>query len=136
MGIHSIIVIKNEQGKYLQYFDKRWNCYLFPNCKLPNGEDSNIVKNKVALDLNIKEENIKISLVGCKKHKKFSESDKIVKEYVHYFYKVKIKSKLPNNTFKLNEIEYKWFSYSELMSNERIKKVNSDIIQFVKEYNM
>ena len=54
MGIHSIIVIKNAQGKYLQYFDKRWNCYLFPNCKLPN------------------------------------------------------------NTFKLNEIEYKWFSYSEL----------------------
>ena len=36
MGIHSIIVIKNAQGKYLQYFDKRWNCYLFPNCKLPN----------------------------------------------------------------------------------------------------
>lgn len=76
MGIHSIIVIKNAQGKYLQYFDKRWNCYLFPNCKLPN------------------------------------------------------------NTFKLNEIEYKWFSYSELMSNERIKKVNSDIIRFVKEFNM
>lgn len=76
MGIHSIIVIKNAQGKYLQYFDKRWNCYLFPNCKLPN------------------------------------------------------------NAFKLNEIEYKWFSYSELMSNERIKKVNSDIIRFVKEFNM
>ena len=68
--------------------------------------------------------------------KKFSESDKIVKEYVHYFYNVKINSKLPNNTFNLNYIDYKWFSYSELMNNERIKKVNSDIIQFVKEFNM
>ena len=99
MGIHSIIVIKNEEGKYLQYLDKRWNCYLFPNCKLTNGEDSNIVKNKVAVDFNLKEENIRVFLAGCKKHKKFSESDKIIKEYVHYFYNVKINSKLPNNIF-------------------------------------
>ena len=36
----------------------------------------------------------------------------------------------------MKEIEYKWFSYSELMNNERIKKVNSDIIQFIKEFNL
>ena len=55
MGIHSIIVIKNEKEQYLQYYDEKWNSYLFLNCKLPNGDDINAVKNKVANDLNIKQ---------------------------------------------------------------------------------
>jgi len=25
---HAIIIIKNNENKYLQYFDKRWNSYL------------------------------------------------------------------------------------------------------------
>lgn len=136
MGIHSIIVIKNEKDEYLQYYDKKWQCYLFLNCKLPNGDDCNIVKEKVAFDLNLEEKNIEISLVGFKRHKKFSESDKVEKEYVHFFYNVKIKSKLPDNEFYNNGIEYKWFSYSDFMNNERIKKVNGDIIHFVKDFNM
>ena len=40
MGIHSIIVIKNEKNEYLQYYDEKWKSYLFLNCKLPNGDDS------------------------------------------------------------------------------------------------
>ena len=61
MGIHSIIVIKNEKEQYLQYYDEKWNSYLFLNCKLPNGDDINAVKNKVANDLNIKQEFIKVT---------------------------------------------------------------------------
>ena len=80
MGIHSIIVIKNERNQYLQYFDERWNSYLFLNCKLPNGEDSNAVENKLADALKIDKKLIKVSLVGSKSHKKFSESAKIEKE--------------------------------------------------------
>ena len=38
--------------------------------------------------------------------------------------------------FKLNGIKYKCFTYLELMKDERIQKVNSDIVQFVKEFNM
>ena len=30
----------------------------------------------------------------------------------------------------------KWFSYSDLMNDERIQKVNSDIIEFVKEFKL
>lgn len=79
MGIHSIIVIKNEKNEYLQYFDERWNSYLFLNCKLPNGDDSELVKNKVSDALKIDKKD---------------------------------------------------------MNDERIQKVNSDIVQFVKEFNM
>lgn len=32
--MHAIIIIKNEKGEYLQYYDERWNSYLFLNCKL------------------------------------------------------------------------------------------------------
>ena len=30
--VHSIIIVKKED-KYLNYFDKRWGTYLFPNIK-------------------------------------------------------------------------------------------------------
>lgn len=136
MGIHSIIVIKNDRNEYLQYFDERWNSYLFLNCKLPNGDDAGIVKEKISDALNIKKELIKVSLVGNKQHEKFSESDKINKEYVHYFYKVDLDEKLEDNEFEVNGIKYKWFSYTDLMKNDRIQQVNSDIVQFVKEFNM
>lgn len=136
MGTHSIIVIKNDDNKYLQYFDERWNSYLFLNCKLPNGDDCNIVKKEISEALNIKEQFIKVSLVGNKRHEKFSESDKINKEYVHYFYKVDLDVELNDNEFEVNGVKYKWFEYSDLMKDERIQKVNSDIVQFVKEFNM
>ena len=136
MGIHSIIVIKNKRGEYLQYFDKKWNSFLFLNCKLPNGDDSNAIKSKIADDFNIKKDLVKVSLVGYKQHKKFSESAKVEKEYIHYFYNVILDTKLDDNMFELNGINYKWFSYSELMKDERIQEVNSDIVQFVRNFNM
>ena len=37
---HAIIIIKNEENRYLQYYENRWESYLFPNCKIFNGETS------------------------------------------------------------------------------------------------
>ena len=120
----------------MQYFDEKWNCYLFLNCKFTEEEDSNIVKEKIANSLEIDTNKIQVSFVGKKQHRKFSESAKIEKEYIHYFYNVKIDTKLNDKEFEVKGLKYKWFSYSNLMKDERIKKVNSDIIQFVKEFNM
>ena len=39
MGKHAIIIIKNEKDEYLQYFDEKWNSYLFVNCKMKNKDD-------------------------------------------------------------------------------------------------
>ena len=39
MGKHAIIVIKNKENEYLQYFDDKWNSYLFLNCKMQNKDD-------------------------------------------------------------------------------------------------
>ena len=136
MQTHSIIVIKNDKNEYLQYYDDNWNSYLFLNCKLPNVDNDKIVKDFISKNLNIRKENITISLVGKKCHNKFSERDKIQKEYTHYIYKVDLDEKLNYNEFELYDVKYKWFSYTDLMKDERIQYVNSDIIQFVKEFNM
>ena len=136
MGIHSIIVIKNKKGEYLQYFDQRWKCYLFLNCKLPNGEDNKIVKEKISEAFNIDDGKINVVLKGEKRHRKFSESAMKEKEYIHLFYEAKIDMEMVDKSFNINGIQYKWFSYSELLQDERIRKVNYDIIEYVKEFGM
>ena len=79
---HAIIIIKNEKNKYLQYYDNRWESYLFPNCKINH----------------------------------------------HYFYKCKIEKEFENR-----KIQFKWYSMEELLGDERIQMVNSDIVEYVKE---
>lgn len=130
---HSIIIIQNKKNEYLQYFDKEWQSYLFLNCKLPNGKDSNAIINRIEDLLRIRKDNIEVKYCDSRKHKKFSQSAKKEKEYIHYFYKVELLEELENNEFKINGVNYKWFSYKELLQDKRIQEVNSDIVQFVKE---
>ena len=139
MHKHSIIIIKNERNEYLQYFDKKWNSYLFLNSKMNNKNDVESIYNKLKQMLEIEKEDINISFIGEKTHKKFSESAKIEKEYQHYFYKVKLlksKEKFNQKEFECFDIKYKWFSFEEFQKDERIQKVNSDIIQFVKSFDV
>ena len=130
---HAIIIIKNKNGEYLQYYDNKWDCYLFPNCEMDyNLNIKNIEKTISGLNVDI----IDISLKMDKVHTKFSQSAKINKEYHHYFYLVKInddKNIMVNKEVVINGVKYKWFSYKELLDDERIKEVNSDIVGFVKE---
>lgn len=133
---HSIIIIQNNKNEYLQYYDKDWKSYLFLNCKMPNGEDNKKVINKVVEALNIEKELIEATYCDCKRHKKFSQSAKKEKEYIHYFYKVKINQEIENNEFEINGVKYKWFSHDELLHDKRIQEVNSDIVQFVNEINI
>lgn len=128
MGKHAIIIIKNKENKYLQYYDERWQSYLFLNCKINGAEDIDIIQKNVEAILGLKD--FKCNYLGMKKHTKFSESAQIEKEYEHYFYKIETTDELDNLTDN-----YKWFSYDELKNDERIQKVNSDIVGFVKEFD-
>ena len=95
-----------------------------------------IVTDFVSKSLNIDKEYIKVKYIDFKIHKKFSESAKVEKEYTHYFYQVEVLDNLPSNDFIINNIQYKWFTYNELLNNKRIMTVNSDIVGFIKEFNM
>lgn len=139
MGKHAIIVIKNNNDEYLQYFDEKWNSYLFMNCKMENEDDIDLIIAELNKSLEIDKENVKCYFIGEKKHTKYSESAKKEKEYIHYFYRIEILKK--NEKFEKKEFEflnkrYKWFSFDELEKDERIKKVNNDIVNYVKEFNM
>ena len=135
MSKHAIIVIKNN-NRYLQYYDLRWDSYLFLNCKLLDNNMLEIVTDFVSKSLNIDKKYIKAKYIDFKIHKKFSESAKVEKEYTHYFYQVEVLDNLPSNDFIINNIQYKWFTYNELLNNKRIMTVNSDIVGFIKEFNM
>ena len=118
---HYIIVIMNED-KLLQYYDNRWKSYLFLNTK----ED---LSKYVSTKLNDKINNIE--LLDDIVHQKYSIPHHVNKLYHHIIYKVTLEKNLPLETFKINGIEYKWFSIEELKNNKRIQEVNSDIVNFV-----
>lgn len=136
MSEHTIMMIKNDKNEYLNYYDTRWNSYLFLNNKVIGQLDDNVQKLFVANKLNISENKIELSLVYEKIHTKFSESAKKNKEYHHYFYDVKIRelpTVMTDKEFFINEINYKWFSMKELEEDKRIQEVNSDIVAMIKD---
>lgn len=131
---HAIIIIKNKKNEYLQYYEKRWNSYLFLNCKIESQYDIEKIENEVRQKLDVNK--MIISYVMDKVHTKFSESDKINKEYHHYFFTVNIenmRNKISSKEFVIADINFKWYSYEELLEDARIQKVNGDIINFIKE---
>lgn len=110
-SIHSIIIIKKD-NKFLNYYDNRWNMYLFPNIK---GNDIEDIKNKYHTD--------NVKYLFDKVHNKYSISHNKNKKYHHYFYEV-----------NANNISGKYFTLDELLADSKIKENNSDIISFIEEY--
>lgn len=134
---HSIIIIKNSKGEYLQYFDSRWNSYLFPNCKLINENHKQLINQYLVQNFDfLTSEKYTIEYIMDKIHVKFSESAKINKEYHHYFYNIKlnnIPNIMQNPTFIANDKSFKWFSLERLQEDKRIQQVNSDIVSFIRD---
>ena len=108
--IHSIIIIKKE-NKYLNYYDDRWKTYLFPNIK---GNDIEEIKNMYHTE--------NVELLFDKVHDKYSPPNKEVKTYHHYFYIVK------------EDINGEYFTLDELLSIEKVRENNSDVIGYIREY--
>ena len=126
MSIHAIIIIKNKD-KYLQYYDERWDSYLFPNMKLKKQfTDIDIIE---YVENNLNKKVIDCTFIKNIIHSKYSVSHKEVREYNHYFYLVNIDNYDFDNT-------YKFFSMDELKNNKRIMEVNSDIVSYIEEMNL
>lgn len=128
MGKHSILIIKNENKEYLQKYIDNWSSYLFLNCKLKDYTDIETVRKYIKEELGVTD--FKVDFVAYKIHNKFSQKDKIIKEYIHYFFNVKI-----NEEYTLKE-GFKWFSMEELENDKRIMEVNSDIVGHVKKLKL
>lgn len=127
---HAIIVIKDMNNNYLQYYDDRWNSFLFLNCKVNDCRDILKVKNEVYEKIGV--DDCLVDYKFDKVHTKFSVSNGIDKTYHHYFYEVKINDFDKGNEFEIGDIKFKWFSYDDLLNDKRIQEVNSDIVDFIK----
>ena len=107
---HSIIIIKKE-NKYLNYYDKNWKMYLFPNLK---GNDIEEIKNRYNTN--------NVKFLFDKVHEKYSVSHNEIRKYHHYFYQVD------------TEIKGEYFTLEELLNDPKVKKYNEDIINYIKDY--
>ena len=128
---HTILIIKNKD-KYLQYFDERWNSYLFLNTKVQGSVNEKELIKFIEERFNIKD--VTVEYKFDKVHSKYSPTANKEKTYHHYFYKVNLN--LEDNDFKINDIDYKWFTMDELEADKRIQEINSDIVSFIKENNI
>jgi N-acetylneuraminic acid mutarotase len=129
---HAIIVLKNKNGDYLQYFDERWNSLLFLNCKVEEN-DIEVIQKYIDSIFHV---DANVSFLMEKIHTKFSVSHNMDREYHHYFYSVDISpflSIMNKEEFTYQGIFYKWCSMDYLMNDERIQEVNGDIVGFLKE---
>lgn len=126
MSIHAIIIIKNND-KYLQYYDNRWDSYLFPNMKL--GETFTEIDITQYVENSLNKKVIDCTFIKNIIHSKYSVSHKEMREYNHYFYLVNLED------YEFDD-NYIFFSIEELKNNERIMKVNSDIVGFIEDMNL
>ena len=109
------------------------------NCKMKDKDDVDSIYNELKQSLGLNKEEANLSFVDERVHRKFSESAKIEKEYQHYFYKVELLKALDEfnkKEFENSNKRYKWFSFEELTKDERIQKVNSDIVEYVRQLHI
>lgn len=130
----SLVAIKNEDNKYLQKYVDSWNCWLFPYFRTEHEDNKSNVDSKVSELFGKK---ICTNFLRKAVHCKFSQKDSRYKAYNHMLYEYK-PTELPDNmkidTFEIDGTKYKWMTIEEMVADERIFEVNSDIIGFVKTY--
>lgn len=127
----SLLVIVNPTGKYLQVYDDRWKCWLFPYYRTEDPNKENIDKHASEL----LKMNVKTSYVTYAPHCKYSESDKVYKQYKHTLYRFSLNDVpeyMRGDVFELENKNYSWKSIEELEADSNVMDKNDDIIAFVK----
>ncbi len=127
----SLLAINNPAGKYLQVYDERWKCWLFPYYRTEDPNKENIDKH--ASDL--LKMNVTTSYVTNAPHCKYSESDKVYKQYKHTLYSLTLNDVpeyMSDDVFGLDDKKYAWKSIEELEADSNVMDKNDDIIAFVK----
>lgn len=129
----SLLAIKNGNNQYLQLYDERWKCWLFPYFRSTDNNCEN-VETKINEQLGIV---LDCEYVTLADHCKYSVSDDVYKVYHHKLYKT-VMDVIPNNInsteFEIGGRQYKWMSINEMENDSLIMEKNDDIVAFVKTY--
>lgn len=127
----SIVAVKNFEGRYLQKFDERWKCWLFPYIRSSENNKSNV-------DQYISEllkTTVTTTYISCTKHCKYSISDDVYKIYNHKLYEVSLTQEplvMREKQFIIDDTKYSWMSIEEMEKDPDIMKKNDDVVSFVK----
>ncbi len=127
----SLMAMKNKDGKYLQKYDKQWDCWLFPYVRSTDTNKANV--DDFVSDL-IKKE-ISTKYVAQATHCKYSVSDNTYKIYNHKLYEVllaMVPEHMLKDSFVIDGTEYKWMSIEQMENDEGIMKKNDEVVAFVK----
>ena len=82
----SLLAITNPKNEYLQVYDERWKCWLFPYYRTEDPNKENVDKNASEL-LNMR---VTTAYVTNALHCKYSESDQVYKQYKHTLYSLSL----------------------------------------------
>lgn len=126
----SLLAIKNSKNRFLQVYDERWGCWLFPYLRSTDDNKENVDKKASELlgtDVNT-------SYVSVTKHCKYSASDEVYKIYNHKLYSIMIDDSqgAASEEFEVDGQRYKWMSFAEMESDAETMKNNEEVIAFVK----
>ena len=122
----SLLAIKNNKNQYLQIYDERWQCWLFPYVRSTDENKSNVD----AFARKLLGTDVDMAYVTTAKHCKYSVSDQVYKIYNHKLYKAMIASEPAHLTEE--DSKCRWMSIDELEADGVIMEKNDDIIAFVK----
>ncbi len=126
----SLLAIKNSDNKYLQMFDARWGCWLFPYFRSTDDNKANMdAKASELLGVNAT-----TAYIAVTKHCKYSVSDEVYKIYNHKLYYVQTDDFKESETdkFEIDGVTYQWMSFAEMESDAKTLEYNEDVIAFVK----
>ena len=128
----SIVAIRRTHGDYLQVYDDRWKCWLFPYVRstADNNKDNvdEFVKKTSGTDKSTE-------YVTSAKHCKYSVSDDVYKIYNHKLYRLDLNKDADiakAQSFTVDGVDYRWMTFDDMLKDENIMEKNDDVISFVK----
>lgn len=127
----SLVAIKSLEGKYLQKYDERWKCWLFPYLRSTDNNKEN-VDNFVS---QLFHSEISTEYLCTERHCKYSVSDGVYKIYNHKLYRVLIdgiSENMSESIYGGSDFKYRWMSIEEMENDKVIMEKNDDVVAFVK----
>ncbi len=121
----SILAVSDMQGKYLQIYDDRWACWLFPYVRTTDNNKENV--DLFASKLLQKE--VSTTYVTVARHCKYSVSDCVYKIYNHKLYSFRTNE---HAEYLCDDAKYRWMTIEELEQDSEVMEKNDDVIAFVK----
>lgn len=138
-----VVIIRDssQSGKLLQFYNKRWKCYFFPNYQM--SIDSNnlapakaSICNRICNDTSIRMMPEQVNYIGNDTSTKYSYGDKAEKTYLfHYFlYKGKVPEEKAGKNYYFNGKKYHWMSIESMSTNANMLRKNKDVIEYVRKH--